>query len=202
MSQSFNCQLFDIPYDDKCYKYCYNGPNYLIHNNEIDIERREDEQGPIVFEIGIYVPICTGDNVYYEPDEGPTTSTIGNKGDKAVNLYDMKSWTLQQIELQIPVLYHWVEDDEFSPRDNGHTVVPVSSHYYADKTYDITFYNSRYETLYTNTFAAASPFVFELDDDLQKMFRKGIYRYRIDMVDAGGKRTRMADPSESAILVN
>lgn len=202
MSGGFNCTLFHDCYDEHSYNHLYGQPNYIVHKNEMDLKMREGETPTFTIPIGVYVPGNDGDNVYYNEGQTPETSTVGDVGDKALNLYDMKSWTCSSVEYTYPPTFTWVQDEEFSPREDGNTVFPVSYKYYLGKHYEIKFLNNRYEEVFTDTVDACSPLNYAITTDLSKILKKGIYRYQIDLINENGSRIRMADASDSGLLVN
>lgn len=201
MAGGFNSNLFNENYAEGCYP-CGVGCLNMRRHNEIDLRFSEGIPDILTIEIQVCIGRNYDDIVYRLPDEAPTTTTIADVGDKAYNLWDMKSWTCTNVTTSGTYLYTWVQDTEFTAREHGDTLEPMLDHYYEDKLYNLTIMNHLYEPIHKGQYQAASPFKLPINQEMLKIMKKGIYRYQIDLLKQDGTpMLRMANAKDSAIMV-
>ena len=190
---TFNGKLFE-DFNNLNLDYTDSGTNYIVFNDDVDVVRHEGDSAPLVIKgVGVYILVEPNDLIFRTQDESPTTTTEARKGAKAFNVYDLKSWTLNSVSSTAPVVYEWVEDDEFSPRPNGAIQVAVEDNYYDGKTYRFSLFSPRYELAYMNEYpACSSPLVAPVNEALRGLLVEGLYPYRVDLID-GENQTRILD---------
>jgi hypothetical protein len=135
------------------------------------------------------IPYSLNKIIYVEEDalvfavegEEPTTETIGVKGQRAYNTYDIKSWTCETLDQTI---YNWVEDKEFVYPINGtKEITLVTEKETLGKTVLFTIKNFRHEVVYSNEYPVTDTINLIIDEELSKKLLKGTYNCYIDLIE-------------------
>lgn len=123
--------------------------------------------------------------IYETENEGPDSSTIGIKGQRAYNTVDIKSWTCETLDQTI---YNWVEDKVFKyPKLAGTKEINLETFkdIYSKKVL-FTIKNFREETIYSKEMVVANKEIeieINIDKELSNKLLQGIYYAYITVFD-------------------
>ena len=162
--------------------------------NDNEIKKEYNIKGDFIGYSWVYgttliIPYSLNKIIYVEEDalifdvegEEPTTETIGIKGQRAYNTYDIKSWTCETLD---QATYNWVEDKEFTYPINGtKEITLVTEKDTLGKTVLFTIKNFRHEVVYSNEYPVANIINLTIDDELSKKLLKGTYNCYIDLIE-------------------
>ena len=131
-------------------------------------------------------------------DVSPTTSTVGEVGQRLYNITTLKSYTCLAA---VDGSYLWKEDDEFTYPINGDKSVYLSAEsYLQDKTIKITLFNFRLEPIHSVSFAGTPKAVLVIDKSLSEQLVKGVYYCSVEV---SNDTTAMVifEPTDCKLLV-
>lgn len=115
--------------------------------------------------------------------QSPTDQTLGNIGQRAYNILDLRSWTC--VAVTTTGRYIWEEDAEFTyPTDAIRSVYISADDYLKDKSVEVTLYNFRLEPICCKTYDATPKIVFPIDTALSSRLSKGVYYCSVKVFNA------------------
>lgn len=119
--------------------------------------------------------------IYSAVGECPSPITIGEIGQKAYNVVDLKSWTCTAIDdTQETIAFIWTLDEEFdNPEEGDRNIYTTVAEFMADKYVSVQIFNFRMEQIAIKTFNGAQQIVFPIDKELSEKMVKGIYYCRL-----------------------
>lgn len=111
--------------------------------------------------------------IYTVAYQKPTKATKGFIGQKAYNIVDLTSWTLDNI---VGEDYNWIEDSEFQyPVEGSKNIYIDATDYLKDKKVIVSLYDFRMEKIDERLFEGNTNIVYIIDKELSDKLVKGIY---------------------------
>lgn len=119
--------------------------------------------------------------VFTTAGSSPNSETTGYIGQKCYNVIDRKSWTCVAI---VDGEFTWAEDEEFLLPEAGDKLVYIDiNDYLKGMLAKITFYNFKFEKVYSVKSEASSHIRVTIDSETSKKFTKGIYYMTLRIID-------------------
>ena len=148
------------------------------------------------------VTVESGSIFYPFAGEEPTSSTVGEIGQKAYNPIDLKSWTCIQINPFNPI-YVWKQDESYQMPNKGEDVFFLASDYLKDKYLKVTIYNYKFEKEFESLpYQAETRFVFDIDKELSDKLLRGVHHIELVLYDQDYMYVdTLIDPSEYSLIV-
>lgn len=136
------------------------------------------------FSVKIPITVHRDAIVYDLPNDGPTTTTVGHKGQQAFNTVDMCSWVCTGDR---GGLYVWAKHDDLTHPVNGDRTIELVPDM-SNKGLLIEVFNFRRELLHTTSNNGAIDIFFNVDKDITELFKPGAYPCRFSEIDGTNKR--------------
>ena len=187
------------------YPYSFHNEDvsYLFSINPCKVEIPLGNNYEIPIDIDSYILVNDGDIVYYISGEDPNTGTEAEIGAKAYNVVDLISWELKNI-VNNNSTYMWRRDEVFTFSANSKNVVELPEAYYENKKFNISFFNFRYELIYSTEQDAHKETHFNLTKEIADEYFnfKGLYYMQVDLIDEStGSKNTIILPSTFVIAI-
>lgn len=165
--------------DTECSDKCF--AEYDSHGNIIGYYWHYGDTLNLEFNIDGEITIESDAILLTEPGQTPTINLSGYIGQKAYNIVDLVSWTCSALTNQHTI---WTKDDEFTYDEmSSRSVYVDASEFLQNKKLQFTIYNFRREVVLQEFHTGKTKFVFNINKELSKNLKKGIYYCSLAAVD-------------------